>query len=214
MNISVDDFHMVFLRRFGGFYNVVNAVRAALDLGLTVVVGTAKVIGSEITTARLREVFKDVEDKVFFQEDFATPIGRAAVLRSLVPRYKPSEIKGGCPHVGTLAIHPDGSVTICCGHAAMPNTDYGKFFVIGNVVSEDLRSIINRFYRNALAWYLFVRGPQSLLAKLNPDEDVANTCEACYLLVTKYRDSLVKLSLRKEELFKALLSNRDIDDLL
>ncbi len=53
-----------------------------------------------------------------------------------------------------------------------------------------------------------------MLAKLNPDEDVANTCEACYLLVTKYRDSLVKLSLRKEELFKALLSNRDIDDLL
>ncbi|MGC9180121.1 MAG: hypothetical protein ACP5GZ_07945 [Vulcanisaeta sp.] len=68
---------MAFLKRFGGLNNVVNAVKAALDLGLTVVVGTVKVIGSEITTARLREVFKDVEDKVFFQEDFATPIGRA-----------------------------------------------------------------------------------------------------------------------------------------
>ncbi len=87
---------IMFLKRFGGLNNVINAVKAALDLGLTVVVGTIKVIESEITTARLREVFKYVEDKVFFQEDFATPIGRAAALKSLVPRYKPSEIKGGC----------------------------------------------------------------------------------------------------------------------
>ncbi|WP_054854369.1 SPASM domain-containing protein [Vulcanisaeta distributa] len=216
LNISVDDFHMVFLRKFSGLNNAIDAVRAALDLGLTVVVGTVKVVGSEITTAHLREVFKDVEDKVFFQEDFATPIDRAAVLRPLVPRYKLSEIKGGCPHVGTLSVHPDGSVAICCGHAAMPNTDYGRFFVIGNVINEDLRTIINRFYRNAFAWYLFARGgPQSLLAKLNPDEEIANICEACYLLVTRYRDSLVKLSLRKKELFKALLSNGgDIGDLL
>jgi len=98
-----------------------------------------------------------------------------------------------------LAIHPDGSITIGCGHAAMPNMDYGKFFIIGDVINEDLRTIINRFYRNAIAWYLFVRGPQSLLAELNPSEEIANICEACYLLVTKYRDSLFKLSLRKEE---------------
>lgn len=59
LNISYDDFHAFHLEAFGGKQNVLNAVGAAVELGITVLIGTAIYPGAEIRSGYLRKLFQD-----------------------------------------------------------------------------------------------------------------------------------------------------------
>ena len=67
---------------------------------------------------------------------------------------------------------------------------------IGNVKTENLEDMVTRMQRNVYRW-IFLRGPHDILWSLS-DEEISHKCEACYLLVTKYKDELLSLASKKE----------------
>ncbi len=210
LNISFDRFHLPHLQRFGGFTNVVNAARAAVELGLDVVVGTIKlaVDDGQPDYDRIRSKLDEAGlTNVIVTEDFPAPLGRA---RFKIPRgaicqtNRPKEGVGCVDAVAKIVVHPNGDITFCCGHAI--NTEARPLFVVGNIKNESLEVIVARLNRHILAWYLRVKGPAALMKKLNMEDEVLHPCEVCYLAGTKYRDKLLNI---KDELLREILPSTD-----
>ncbi|MGO0121743.1 radical SAM protein [Desulfothermobacter acidiphilus] len=204
LNVSYDDFHAAHLKAFGGEQNVLNAVRAAADLGMNVVVGTVLYPGARIKSGYLREVFKNAGIReVKFLEDYVFPLGRAR--RKLPARLFPSDLEkreqGGCDEAGhTLTILPGGEVLFCCGHII--NTRAQEILTVDSLVSgATLPKIVERMQRNVLFWWLHLEGPESVLTELGIDKKFYRRCEACFYLATACREKLRALAGRKEEIF-------------
>lgn len=207
LNVSYDDFHRPYLEAFGGEQNVVNAVRAATELDMTVLVGVAFYPGAGVRTGYLRRVFQDVgiQQKVGFMEDFVFPLGRAR--QKLSARFfvsDPSEEHHdghACRESGqTLAVLPDGKVLFCCGHIV--NSPVQEIFTVGDLASGDsLSEIVARIQRNVFYWWLHREGPKAVLAELGVEEKFRRNCEACFYLGTAGREKLRTLAVRKEEIF-------------
>lgn len=96
---------------------------------------------------------------------------------------------------------------ICCGHVISTNAI--EMLTIGNVKTEDLENMVTRMQRNVLFWWIFLRGPHDILWNLS-DEEISHKCEACYLLGTKYKNRLLYLASKKEEIFNALREWEDV----
>ncbi|MEW6448953.1 MAG: radical SAM protein [Bacillota bacterium] len=205
LNVSYDDFHLPYLERFGGEQNVLNAVQAATELGMTVLVGTVLHPGARINSSYLRQTFQDarVQKGVKFLEDFVFPLGRA---RQKLPAHffisDPGTIEhGACGDAGqTLAILPDGNVLFCCGHVV--NNKAQAIFTIDNLASGvSLTEMIERMQRNVLYWWLHLEGPEAVLAELGVEKKFHRRCEACFYLGTAYQEKLRALATKKEEIF-------------
>lgn len=206
LNISYDDFHLPWLVKYGGERNIINAARAGVELGLKVLIAITKDRNSKISTKYLRKLLKDEEltGSVELLEDFIAPLGRGSNLKSNIKNLT----DGGCSDAGTvLTVHPDGKVVICCGHTISTNAI--EMLNIGNVKTENLGDMITQMQRNVLYWWIFLRGPHDILWSLS-DEDISHKCEACYLLGTKYKDKLLSLASKKEEIFNALVEWEDV----
>ena len=216
LNISYDDFHDVFLRRYGGFNNVVNAAKAAVDLGIRVAIATIRGKRSLITAKWLRERLREVglEDKVYILEDYLSPTSRAM---SLFDDAVVNVGGLGCSDAGVnISVHPNGDVAFCCGHI-INDGESSWFTRVGNVYRERLVDIVKRMRSNVLIWYIRLVGPHRLVWRFNEEEKVYHICHACHLLATKYWDRLVELAQRKEEWAKELVdyikSGKYISDL-
>jgi hypothetical protein len=136
-------------------------------------------------------------------EDFIAPIGRGKQLDTMK-----NLDDSGCVDAGAvLTVHPDGKVVICCGHII--STKAIEMLTIGDVKTENLEDMVTRMQRNVLYWWIFLRGPHDALWSLS-DEEISHKCEACYLLGTKYKDRLLSLASKKEEIFKALKEWEDV----
>lgn len=205
LNVSYDDFHAAYLKAFGGEQNLLNAVRAAIDLGMTVLIGTVLYPGSKINSDYLREFLRNagIGKKVMFLEDYVFPLGRA---RRMLPTYFfPSDLekrdRGGCNEAGrTLAILPNGDVLICCGHII--NSRVQDMLTIGNLTSGDnLPKIVEQMQRNVLFWWIHLEGPESVLTEIGEDKKFYRRCEACSYLAMACREKLRALAIRKEEIF-------------
>jgi len=205
LNVSYDDFHLPYLERFGGEQNVLNAVRAAAELGMTVLVGTVLHPGSRIKSSYLRQTFQDagIQEGVKFLEDFVFPLGRA---RQKLPAHlfisDPGTIeRGACGDAGqTLAILPDGNLLFCCGHIV--NSKAQAIFSVDNLASgATLAKVIERIQRNVLYWWLHLEGPEAVLAELGVKKKFQRKCEACFYLGTAYQEKLRALAAKKEEIF-------------
>ncbi|MCX8136425.1 radical SAM protein [Pyrobaculum aerophilum] len=132
LNISYDDFHDEWLSRYGGWRNIVNAVRAAVDLGLRTVIAVVRAKNSLITANVIRERLKleGLDNKVLILEDFLSPTSRAKGLETVI------NVSGyGCGDVGHLSVHPNGDVAFCCGHI-INDPESGWFTRIGNIYRE------------------------------------------------------------------------------
>lgn len=214
LNISFDRFHLPHLQRFGGFANIVNAARAAVELGLDVVVGTIKLAieDEQPDYNRIRSKLDEVGlNSVIVTEDFPAPLGRARfkIPRNLLTQInRPKEGIGCIDAVAKIVIHPNGDVIFCCGHVI--NTEARPLFVVGNIKNESLEEIVARLNRHVLAWYLRVKGPAALMKKLSMEEEVLHPCEVCYLAGTKYMDKLIKI---KDELLREILPSTNINTL-
>lgn len=102
LNISYDDFHAPYLENFGGEQNVLNAVQAAQELGLAVLIGSVFHPKARVRTGYLRQLFSDLGiTKVQFLEDFVFPLGRA---KHKLPKdmfvSDPESIKRACKEAG------------------------------------------------------------------------------------------------------------------
>jgi pyruvate-formate lyase-activating enzyme len=205
LNVSFDDFHLPYLEAFGGEQNVVNAVRAATALGMTVLVGAVLHPGARIRTSYLRQIFQSagIQQEVKFLEDFVFPLGRA---RQKLPAHfyisdPEKREQGACREAGqTLAVLPDGKVLFCCGHIV--NSRAQAILTIDSLASgAPLPEIVARMQRNVLYWWLHLEGPEAVYDELGVEKRFQRKCEACFYLGTAYRRKLQALAVRKEEVF-------------
>lgn len=205
LNISYDDFHLSWLKKFGGESNIINAARAGTDIGMNVLIATTRDRNSTISTNYVKELLtkEGLIGRIEFLEDFIAPIGRGKHLTSVK-----NLSNNGCTDTGNvLTIHPDGKVVVCCGHIF--STEAVEILTAGNIKTDSLKDIIARIHKNVLYWWIFLRGPQEILWKLS-DESIVHRCEACYLLGTKYRNKLALLASKKEHIFNALKRWEDV----
>ncbi len=204
LNISYDDFHFEYLKKFGGEQNVINAVRASLDLGLTVLIAITKLPDSKITVKYLKNLlpaeFGNRAKNVLFIEDFIAPVGRAKKLKDEL-RTDSDHLNFGCKDIGTIAICPDGRITACCGHIFSSNAL--EMLTIGNIKNNDLTVAIKRMQRNVLYWWIALRGPQEILKILKINKKVYHKCEACELLYNN-KEKLKTIASKKKEIFETL----------
>ncbi len=184
LNISFDDFHLEYLEFFGGEQNVVNAVRAAVEEGLRVVVATIRSKSTRIDASYMKRLLGELAEEVIITDDFLSPTSRALMLREEAVENVPQF--GGCTHAGSeISIHPNGDVALCCGHIIVDPAS-AWFTRVGNITKEHLWDIVDRIQRNALIWYIRFVGPHVLVRKFNEEEEVKHICHACHLLATKY----------------------------
>uniref|UniRef100_A0A7C1IXU2 Radical SAM protein n=1 Tax=Ammonifex degensii TaxID=42838 RepID=A0A7C1IXU2_9THEO len=205
INISYDDFHSPYLQTYGGEQNIINAVSAAKELGLTVLVGTVIHPEAKVRTSYLRQVFQNagITGELKFLEDFIFPLGRA---RLRLPRsifvFDPAEAtESGCREAGeTLVVLPGGEITFCCGHILCSNAQ--RLITIGSLTAkETLTGMVERMQRNVLYWWLHLEGPTAVLRELGVTKKVYRRCEGCFYLGTAYWKKLAALATRKEEIF-------------
>lgn len=205
LNISYDDFHAKYLESFGGERNLLNAIRAATELGMTTLVGSVLYHGARIRSGYLRRIFKDagIQQEIKFLEDFVFPLGRAR--RKLPLHFFPSDMEkreqGACQEAGhTLTILPDGKILFCCGHII--NSKAQAILTVDSMASGvSLPEIVGRMQRNVFYWWLHLEGPEAVLAELGVEKKFYRRCEACFYLGTACREKLLVLAARKEEIF-------------
>ena len=221
LNISFDDFHIPWLKKYGGEYNIVNAIKAGLENNLRVAISIVRAKNSTITKDYLQKMFKRYgieHDDIIIIEDYVNRLGRGKHLPDyIIPKTKYNKIKtkirDPCEHIGTaLAIHPDGTVMACCGHII--RTDAAWLVTLGNIRKESLKSLIRRMWRNALFWWLRVYGPYSLLSRIRKlsgenhyidDKKIVGRCEICYILATKYKHNLIEFFNNKNKNLNQIL---------
>lgn len=183
-------------------------MKAAVELGLTVVVATVKTPRSQITSTDVRQKLREagLEGYVEILEDYISPTGRAADLLREFPEDFPPNLPpvGGCADAGSiLSVHPNGDVAFCCGHI-INDPESAWFTRVGNIAKEPLWQIVDRIHRNVLIWHIKLKGPHDLLRRLGAEEEVIHMCQACHLLATKYWDKLAAWAQRKEDWAKEL----------
>jgi len=184
LNISFDDFHLEYLRLFGGEENVVNAARAAVEEGLRTVVAVTRTRETKIDASYVRKLLGDLAEEVIVTDDFISPTSRASGLYEETVENLPTF--GGCAHAGSeISIHPNGDVAFCCGHI-ITDPASAWFTRVGNITREHLWDVIDRIQRNVLIWYIKFIGPHVLVKKFNEEEEAKHICHACHLLATKY----------------------------
>ncbi|MEZ0319387.1 MAG: SPASM domain-containing protein, partial [Pyrobaculum sp.] len=202
LNISYDRFHDPWLQKFGGFQNVVNAAKAAREMGITVLVGVLKLVEGPQPTrdfVKQRLMEEGLED-VMVIEDFPTRLGRGSQIPDeLIPQNE-ALLSGGCPEAGArLTILPNGDAMYCCGHPiVIPEASW--FFRVGNIAKESLVEIVKKIRRNALVLALRYSGPLAVLKEhgVEPDVRFKSPCEVCYFMavnnVPLSKDKLIKLA--------------------
>jgi MoaA/NifB/PqqE/SkfB family radical SAM enzyme len=203
LNISYDDFHIPYLKKYGNEQNIINACKAISEYGIRGLVGCVLTPKAIITTDYLRDMLKreNISGDIKFLEDFLFPLGRA---RSLPPecfvKADDGSITSRCREAGnSIVILPSNDVTFCCGH--LINTAAQRLITIGKLSKNtSLSDLVHKMQNNILFWWLHNKGPFLLLKELGKSPELYRNCEACYYLGTKYFSDLLALAPRSEEL--------------
>jgi hypothetical protein len=184
LNISFDDFHLEYLRLFGGEENVVNAARAGVEEGLRTIIPITRTRETKIDASYVRKLLGDLAEEVMIVDDFISPTSRASGLFEEAEENLPPF--GGCARAGSeISIHPNGDLAFCCGHI-ITDPASAWFTRVGNITREHLWDVVDRIQRNVLIWYIKFIGPHVLIKKFNEEEEVKHICHACHLLAAKY----------------------------
>jgi organic radical activating enzyme len=189
INTSYDDFHS----KYVSIDNIANLIKAALNEGLRVAVAVISIKGSYYTLERVKECIskrigisvKELEEKVFFLEDQPTPVGKATSLyntdRSKFDLNR-EKLDLGCMNIGrVITLMPNGDIKICCGHPVFQYTD--DPFLIGNIMYEDLVSMVKRAQKILFYWRLHFLGPKKILERIGVKEGYASLCHACDIII-------------------------------
>lgn len=201
LNMSTGDDHQVFVP----FDRVVNAVIAAAELGLRVVLAIEGALDSKFGLSsayehpRLGKWLRnsDAADRVVMLRNVWMPFHRGSNARQsddVCQRFL-----DGCPHVlDNLVITPKGDVAACCG-LAMEHIPEMK---LGNLRERRLKDMYLSQFDDFLKLWLAVDGPKKILRilqdadpTLTVDSGLAHICHACVVLHQdlRIRDLLMKV---------------------
>ncbi len=226
LNVSFDDFHKHFIKES----NMIYAVKAALKLEMKVAIATTIHKYSEMRKEHIRKMLSNNGidlTNIYILEDHFQPLGRAKNLSdSLIDEeYVSKRYRAdlGCKRIlEDIVVHPDGKVTVCCGHAIFEPEDV-DYYIIGYLDKEDLETIIKRAQRNVLYWWLYLKEPQAILKYLGyglKDKKFLFPCYSCFYLMSKCKNELYDvLTKRKETIFYEEIlqvkpESKDIKELL
>lgn len=205
LNISTGDEHA----RFVPLDNVILACRAAAKIPIgTIVIVVEAAEGRIITrnTIYRHSQFRNTrrqfpQARILVVESPWMPLstapglryqqGAATVLDSLPMRM-------GCTNcLGTTTLHPDGSLTACCGTAMRSIPE----MVLGNIEEMTIRDADRRGCDDFLKHWIRVEGPDNILAwaaKKDPQIQwegmYANRCQSCLRI---YKDPRIRELIRK-----------------
>ncbi|TJX12832.1 radical SAM protein [Tissierella creatinini] len=198
MVTSLDDFHMEYIE----MKYIENAVKAALDLDLNVIIKTLEFDNSKIKTRDVKRLLNtDYGGKKLIIQEL-TPVieGRSKTLKyeeSADPQIVQAEdmdISGGCGKIIKFpAINPEGELYPCCG--------FGEDLrLVGKYPEEDFASLLKNMENNFLFNLLSAIGPKGVfeiskrhLGKVIEYND-SNPCKLCNDL---FRTEDVRIAVRK-----------------
>ena len=196
INTSYDDYHAQFM----DVENVYRFVEASLRHKLRVAVASVTDNKSKINSASLRSGAaaylglseSELDKQVIFLEDKPTPAGRGRGLakdKGRLPAYEKLAERIGCKEIGkTLAVHPDGSVHLCCGHAAFDTNALS----VGNILDASIPSLVRESHSNLLYWWIHMGGPNRILQAVGGSTGSATVCDACLRVLAERRDRVVE----------------------
>ena len=196
INTSYDDYHAQFM----DVENVYRFVEASLHHNLRVAVASVTDNRSEINSASVRKGVAahlglseaELDKQVLFLEDKPTPAGRGRELardKGRLPTYEKLAERIGCKEIGkTLAVHPDGSVHLCCGHAAFDTNALS----VGNILDARLPMLVKVSHSNLLYWWIHMGGPNKILHAVGDSTRYATICDACLHVLTDRSERVVE----------------------
>lgn len=180
----------VFHAEFGKFEHVVNAIRAAQEIGIKVSLQNI-ITPDSFRNTDLKEELKgkvDIE-AIEWVENSVVPVGLGATELKQEERTFLDEIPEGDCNVGdVLNIEVDGTVKPCCGAAFMES-----HLDMGNAFDESVFDIVSRASVDPVINSLIsCRGPKGIVQELlkSGREDLIPTefgssCELCYKILSK-----------------------------
>lgn len=206
LNISTGDEHAVFVP----LPNVLNAIRAAHELGIFSSIALEKHKENRITS----QVIKD-EYKALFGDEFNCQISESPwiIMRNFRKKYTVDEltdeirIHGGCSNLFTgLQINPSGQLLACCGFAA----EFSEHLKLGHIDSYSTCEEYEENLYNILTVWLYSEGPigivEHILGKGIKKSSDVHMCEHCLRLLMSPEllrtIECVKLGKLKEITFK------------
>lgn len=182
--LSIDDFH----QRSVNVNNVIESIKASLDLGLELSLQTIISRNSRNKDDFKKLIRKDLEhycniEEIEWIEHYYTPVGRGKKIPTDGLIYEAKKLVGGCSVMEVIQINPDGDVVPCCGSGAC-----AEYLSLGNINNKGLSKIINDAETNPLLNSLFVwLGPYGLIKELSSvgktnflSEKHTGACHACY----------------------------------
>jgi pyruvate-formate lyase-activating enzyme len=235
MSLSYDDAHAAYVRET----NIVNAYRAAREIGIGTEIAVAVEPGSRIDgdyLARILEVPREGDSLCSIREHKINSTGRAldeSTAEQRASRRESAEIyRGPCRSVfRQISLLSSGKMTPCCG--LIP---FREGLEIGDAAHDPLDEAVARSLDDLLLKWIAFEGPVEILRQITADTDTPLTglefdgiCHACDTLFSdkRYLDLAAaalpgkQSSLRLQEtiyramgLFDAVPAKRVIPDVL
>ena len=183
INISTGDEHSIFVP----LSNVLNAVKVAQDLGLSVTIALEKHKKNRITSQTVKDSFNEM-----FAADINCQISESAwiEMKNFQKKYTEDDfentfrIHGGCSSLFTgIQINPYGQLLACCGFAA----EFSDHLKLGHISSYSFREEYEANLYNLLTVWLYSEGPVGIIEHIletgiKESVDV-HMCEHCLRLL-------------------------------
>ncbi|WP_297503694.1 radical SAM protein [Thermococcus sp.] len=200
VNISFDDYHVSSFRQLWKMepLYVLHIAKASLDLNLRLGIAVIEYENSIITREFITKLlswylgrsYETIKENVVIVNDVPARAGRGKELPNEILPERELPVSG-CEDIGTTyGIHPDGRITVCCGHAIFESNAYD----IGNWKENGitLKEAINNTSKNIIYWWLYAQGPKRILKKLGINEKTTHICDACKILMVDHKDELLE----------------------
>ncbi len=201
LNTSFDDYHLDIPKRRWPAEPIqfINIAKASIKLNIRLGIGLIYDNTSLITKDFAMKFFslflgltpQEVEEHFKFVVDVPARVGRASTE---IPDEETLERElpvSGCDDIGKVyGLHPDGRITVCCGHAIFSTDAYD----IGNWKTEEkpLQKAKERASKNLIYWWLWTTGPKKILRKIGINKRTTHICDACKILMVDHRDELIE----------------------
>jgi hypothetical protein len=192
LGLSYDEVH----REFIPGHQVTAAARAALDLGLKVVIHTATLDGD--IQKHLQQVQTDLalppHENLYALPGYIVPTGRAArsfsngsFCRVGQGAASSKRLRGPCRRViQESIITPSGDLAACCSPSIATRTGCIDSFVIGNWKAQPLRDLLDALENDVIFNLLVIEGPWALYRLIQehapaamPSNRFVNACDLC-----------------------------------
>ncbi len=205
LNTSFDDYHLDLPKKrwITDPLFLVNMSKATIDLdirfAIAIIQNSHSIINKDFVVRYLSLFLgmsiSEIEKRFKFVVDLPARVGRGKSIKDITQRDFPVS---GCDDIGMVyGLHPDGRITVCCGHAIFATDAYD----IGNWMTDEtpLKKAYERASKNIIYWWIWSLGPNKILEKLNIKETTTHLCDACKILMVDHKKELIEYVKKHKE---------------